>query len=123
MRLKLIAMGILIASGASSVLIYELKRPMWSIGAAEERQRRLNSRLEPDDCGRWGVTRYPNGEGRVHYDTDHCPIPAPLQAEIWSKNRLIDASRSLNEIDTNIELLQEDLAMIRNHAWVEKQTK
>ena len=124
MRYKLIAMCVLIAGGAASLFLYEVRHPpVWSIASAEARQRQLNSTRRPDDCGWWMVTRYPDGEGRVFYDIDHCPVPAEMQAEIWSKNQQIDRSQTMAEIDRNIELLLEDLAVIRIHNRAREQTR
>ena len=123
MRYKLIALCVLIAAGAASLFVYEVRRaPVWSIASAEARQRQLNSMRRPDDCGRWMVTRYPEGEGRVFYDIDHCPMPAGMQAEISNKNRQIERSQTTAEIDQNIELLLEDLAVIRIHHRAREQT-
>ena len=123
MRHKLIAMCVLIPGGVASLFVYEVRRaPVWSIASAEARQRQLNSMRRPDDCGRWMVTRYPDGEGRVFYDIDHCPVPAEMQAEIWGKNRQIDLSQTMAEIDQNIELLLEDLAVIRIRNRAREQT-
>jgi len=124
MRYKLIAMCVLIAGGAASLFVYEMRQaPVWSIASAEARQRQLNSMRPADDCGRWMVMRYPDGEGRVFYDIDHCPVPAEMQAEIRSKNRQIDRSQTMAEIDQNIELLLEDLAVIRIHNRAREQTR
>jgi hypothetical protein len=124
MRYKLIAMCVLIAGGAASLFVYEVRRaPVWSIASAEAGQRQLNSMRRTDDCGRWMVTRYPDSEGRVFYDIDHCSVPAEMQAEIWSKNRQIDRSQTMAEIDQNIELLLENLAVIRIHNRAREQTR
>src|SRR5215469_16517257 len=124
MRYKLIAMCVLIAGGAASLFLYEVRRPpVWSITSTEAWQRQLNSMRRPDDCGLWMVRRYPDGEGRVFYDIDHCPVPVEMQAEIRRKNRQIDRSQTRAEIDQNIELLLEDLAAIRTHHRAREQTR
>lgn len=124
MRYKLIATCLVLLGGTATVVVYEVnRRPLWSVAAAERQQRGLNSVRYPDQCGRWMVTRYPSGEGRVYYDIDHCPVPDALRAEIRNRNILIDRSQSVPEMLGNVESLLEDLSEIETHNRAREQTR
>lgn len=99
MKLKLVCWVVMMGGGAV-FFVHEFRpTPVYSVAAAEAKQREYNAHRWQFQCGQWMVHAHFNGEGRLYYDAPGCPLDPTVRAHLVEHNALMDQATTMEEIN------------------------